>query len=514
MLSYQNITEELNNAGFRITSARLNTGSQSVNEVVTHIPDADQFHRGCILTAYMSELNEAASGSPGLFLLISDIPGTDVHSLPENHLILTADTELSSLYAFVKSRLIRSQRIDEATLKLSQCLLSSGSIQELLTIGEEELENPIFLSDNSTKILFWSDLAKFKEIDDELVKVVTTYGYVTSEYYEKYNYETYLPYIAQSDHAFISRSPRPEKKDRIISKLTVNGVYFGWLVAVKCGKDFDELDCALMDVLTRIIVMELEKQRTSLPYGLQENLLMELMSGQISDSAEFWNRAKCFSWTKKTDYRVVVLDFAEKKPYTLEERVALSMKKHLAIIFPGNNIISLRNKLCMLLETGVIDTTVSQLRPFISYYGLNAAISECFHDILEFRRCFESSLALLSFGPIISPGRSIFVFEELALYYLISQISEPEYSREDCCPGLYRLIEYDRAHNTDYVDTLRCFLRNRSVLDSAAELHIHRNTMNYRLQKIEDITGCELYSGDDIYKLWLTLMMDDLSTIK
>ena len=42
----------------------------------------------------------------------------------------------------------------------------------------------------------------------------------------------------------------------------------------------------------------------------------------------------------------------------------------------------------------------------------------------------------------------------------------------------------------EYAETLVCFARNnKSVNDTSLELHIHRNTLNYRIQKIEEITG-------------------------
>ena len=78
---------------------------------------------------------------------------------------------------------------------------------------------------------------------------------------------------------------------------------------------------------------------------------MELMSSQISDRVEFWNRARCFNWTESDSYRLLVMDFRDRKALQDEDRIALSMKKHLAMLFPGVNIISLRNKLGMLLET-------------------------------------------------------------------------------------------------------------------------------------------------------------------
>ncbi|WP_407372049.1 CdaR family transcriptional regulator [Carnobacterium sp.] len=42
----------------------------------------------------------------------------------------------------------------------------------------------------------------------------------------------------------------------------------------------------------------------------------------------------------------------------------------------------------------------------------------------------------------------------------------------------------------EYTETLISFARNnKSINDTSLELHIHRNTLNYRIQKIEELTG-------------------------
>lgn len=73
------------------------------------------------------------------------------------------------------------------------------------------------------------------------------------------------------------------------------------------------------------------------------------------------------------------------------------------------------------------------------------------------------------------------------------------------------LIRHDARYGTDYVTTLRVFLRtDRSWRDAAAELHIHRQTLGYRLRKIEQLTGRGITRTDHIAQWWLALRARDL----
>ena len=44
-----------------------------------------------------------------------------------------------------------------------------------------------------------------------------------------------------------------------------------------------------------------------------------------------------------------------------------------------------------------------------------------------------------------------------------------------------RILAYDRSHDTDYVGTIRVYLRTLNVLTASRQLHIHRNTLIYRM---------------------------------
>lgn len=75
------------------------------------------------------------------------------------------------------------------------------------------------------------------------------------------------------------------------------------------------------------------------------------------------------------------------------------------------------------------------------------------------------------------------------------------------------LIAHDAEHGTAYVDTLRTVLRhNRSWQLAAAELHIHKQTLGYRIRKIEQLTARGLTSTEHLAEWWFALRAHDLLT--
>jgi purine catabolism regulator len=73
------------------------------------------------------------------------------------------------------------------------------------------------------------------------------------------------------------------------------------------------------------------------------------------------------------------------------------------------------------------------------------------------------------------------------------------------------LIDHDTRHGTAYMDTLRVVLQhNRSWQLAAAELHIHKQTLGYRIRKIEHLTDRGLVKTEHLAEWWFALRACDL----
>ena len=90
---------------------------------------------------------------------------------------------------------------------------------------------------------------------------------------------------------------------------------------------------------------------------------------------------------------------------------------------------------------------------------------------------------------------------------------------EMCIQDIKNQTRYELVHrtiapiikDTDLIDTLRTFiLHNQSFKETADYLHIHINTLHYRLKKIQDATGLNPREVHDMMTLYLSLtFLDD-----
>jgi len=87
----------------------------------------------------------------------------------------------------------------------------------------------------------------------------------------------------------------------------------------------------------------------------------------------------------------------------------------------------------------------------------------------------------------------VVAFEDLGIHRLLLQVPDLEELRSFAREVLGALTEHEARHRSGLARTLAVYLRENGSLQRAArELHVHPNTVTYRLNRVEAITGLDL----------------------
>ncbi|WP_031511264.1 PucR family transcriptional regulator ligand-binding domain-containing protein [Streptomyces megasporus] len=107
------------------------------------------------------------------------------------------------------------------------------------------------------------------------------------------------------------------------------------------------------------------------------------------------------------------------------------------------------------------------------------------------------------------PGRvCVAGHEELASHVLLLPFVPDDVRRAFTARLLDPLREYDRRHRAELIPTLEAFLDcDGSWTRCAARLHLHVNTLRYRVGRIEQLTGRDLSRLEDKVDFFLALRM-------
>lgn len=105
-------------------------------------------------------------------------------------------------------------------------------------------------------------------------------------------------------------------------------------------------------------------------------------------------------------------------------------------------------------------------------------------------------------------------YGNMGIYSLLFHMDNVECMEDFYGKTIKPLSEYDANNGTNLVEVLEYYLKsNGSLQDTAEELFVHRNTINYRLKKIEAILGVDLTRFEVRNELALGLMVAKVKEI-
>lgn len=99
-------------------------------------------------------------------------------------------------------------------------------------------------------------------------------------------------------------------------------------------------------------------------------------------------------------------------------------------------------------------------------------------------------------------------FGDLGLYQLLTGLGGSSEATRFYRKTVEPLIAHDQDHNAELIETLEAFFAcHGNLSQTATSLHIHRNTLTYRLQRISGITRLDLSDADARFSLQLGLKL-------
>ncbi len=173
-----------------------------------------------------------------------------------------------------------------------------------------------------------------------------------------------------------------------------------------------------------------------------------------------------------------------------KSRVLAQGKKQLIIFyhFPGRKPMDMRKVAYEILDT--LNTELLE-QAVISYDDLAGRLD-------QLPDSYRKAEFAMKVGSVFYPDRTIYHYEQMGVGSLLYGLSEEicsEYIR--CNLGKDFLEQESPVFQSDILQTANCFIKNDlNIAETSRQLHIHRNTLLYRLEQIQNETGLDIRRFD------------------
>lgn len=143
-----------------------------------------------------------------------------------------------------------------------------------------------------------------------------------------------------------------------------------------------------------------------------------------------------------------------------------------------------------------------------------AGMSGPAQTLAEWPRVYNEALQAMQLGYRLQLGEVV-EFSSLGVYKLLGQLEEIPAVREFTNQVVGPLVAYDEKHNSALVQTMDAYFAHHGNISQTAEsLFIHRNTLLYRLDRIQELTQHDLNQSNMRMGLHLALKLWQLRPSK
>ncbi|MDF2872554.1 MAG: hypothetical protein K0R05_4129 [Anaerocolumna sp.] len=467
--------------------------------------EQSKFHKH-ILYLGSSELLPASSLSlDSTILCFGKLPDSSLYHGSKLRILYTENEfECAKMFNDISDKLQDIQKINAALHILINAFFTEQGLQYLADVSYEVFGNPIYVVDNRHKYLAMSSgiIA-----DTTFASEENRIGYINEEgiaYLKKNKIDEKV----REQNAPIYFVNPLHNKGMLVDAITINNIEVGHVMLYEQDRPFGEFDSILLHRTSRIISMELQKDSfiTANKGFMYSYFLAELLDNPKNNYSTVKERLQTIGYDLKGDQYILVipsrsyLDTSTKLNIIVEE---------LHYILPNSIYVIYENSIIFLIsrnrKEGITELESDRLMQFLNINKLTAGMSNFFEDLRDARRFYKQALKAVDLSKKMNRSAPIHYYSEYYLYHIFEMCEQEEEIRFFIHPGMMKLMQYDSTHGTDFLSTLHEFLESPGQpAQISKRLHIHKNTLLYRMDKIRSIMDCKIETGDEFMSFGLS----------
>jgi len=461
-----------------------------------------EFNKQILFIGNSSDIDLTLSLKGAYFILIeNDLEKTSKLLEQSIDVILLSDEEdLFSIFNDIKDIFTNELQMMKSSAILLNSLIQGKGLNYLINLASKILDNPIILIDSSFKVISNSSN---HEITDVLWKDNIEMGYCSYEFIAEVKKlksvrnspKTNTPYIVTCSESPIRR---------LVNKVFINNKKVGYILMLESNTPISDKHWNLLSIISNVVSEKLQDNHlfNNTKGNIYEYFLLELLEESIKDENTKLERLKIVDLNYENSIYIFNIDLSNYKSNHSPDYLRNSLES----LVPNARSIFYHEHIVLLAESNkdnyFSNKTIESFTSFLNKEGLLVGMSTGFDYILDFRNYYLQAFNALQLGKNLGLKGPIFFYENLRFYDLLNQVPNQANLLKYCHPKVITLKKYDEKNKTNYFETLYYYLKyNGNINLTAEKLFIHRNTMGYRMQKIEDILEMDLKDGENIFQL-------------
>lgn len=325
---------------------------------------------------------------------------------------------------------------------------------------------------------------------------------------------------------------------RVVEPILIRHDVVGYISLLGYESDFDYLERIVLSQVTPILALEFarERERSEVESKYLTEAFTDVLHGHYHQPEEMLARARLLGYDLRPTQAVTIFELADNDFNYLHGNSSMQwskrLREELLRIWPSCWILSEPRRMIALLSLADLNADDDEHELEMTIYarlervhnrmhqswnnGVNTfqyscGIGRIARHIAEIPRSFREAQQALEVGRRLFGEGKLHSFARLGVYrllfYLDGQNELTNFYQETLGP----LLSHDARNDGTLIETLEGFFRcNGNLSETARMMHLHRNSLLYRLDRIEAILGRSLEDSELRLSLQIALKIHQL----
>lgn len=425
------------------------------------------------------------------FLVLGEITDIPDSLKASNILVCPSDGEDDLLFINKLGMLFYSYNAWQQ--KLLQHFSNKSSLQDLLDTGYELIQYPMCILDANHQVLAINEIT---DNDDPLFAcLLGGYGY---PYLEIISHST--PTLEEAEAAGVVENINNLSHKRIrVTKIRVTpfvSYYFG--IHKDDNQPFHPADIALFQIFVEYLerFVSLTYADTVSDKGICSSLLEEMILSSNIDREILLQQLEQKQIANNGDWQLLSLKFTKHLKFRTNYHYEIVSK--IKKVLPDCYFALIGSYIAILIPCKTdIKTCIQKLQPILTSNSALCACSSLYHDLTATHMVWKQLMFMFDYGESASEDHALYYEDYYIKHYM--HIIHNEFPSETLFHSAFdKLHGFDQKNHTDYLRTLICYLQNNCSVNTTSDiLNIHRNSLLYRIRKIEELLNFEISSSEE-----------------
>ncbi len=468
----------------------------------------------CIYVIRASMIAEITLNNQISLIIIEDQPLSPniFKEYPFNFIILNKDWEVAQAMAVLEKLFADHLRIGEVSVKLLQACQKGYSIQQLLDLGYQILSNPLLLVDISLCFVAHSGGNNIE--NEPLWEWTLSKGYVNKEYARSVMTEDSQSEISEEKEVLVIWETGLLNHRQLVGRVLKNNRPLAYLKLLEYHHPISDCDEEILVILCNVLAMNMIDSNDIYhsPNALSDTFLTALLNQKLYDHAAIEERERMYGLKLYKNMFAIVIKIDNRK--NTNDRLYY-LKRIFQNFFNRQTVIIYNGQLVILLDT--LTEELQNEREMASFKSLleendcTAGVSKIFYHLYDFCEHYKQAYNALNLGDLLKKTGRILNYDELIISHMILSFRGETNIRNLIHPVVKTLKELDQKKGSNFLETLIAYIKhNQDTTVTAKILHIHYNTLKYRINRITEITNIDFSDNETLFNIQLSVKVNEI----